>query len=294
MPDNLQRNHLGGGMSFAGFDRADCPDLALMARLRAETNLTWCGYYLRAPSQPASTWLGKREALVAQGWGLAPIYVGQETTGPGSHNVTAAQGRADGTEACARMHDEGFPLGSWVYLDLENGPPFLEFQREYVTEWVAEVDAGGFRAGVYASFLFAAEVKTLCPDARLWVYHVPTTTPHEIVGSTLPAPEPADSGYPQADIWQRDDTAVLTDFDDLVVDLDSAVMRDPGAPSDGVLIAQAAVSGPVVPGDPTALAAWIQGFLNARGARLYVDGNIGPMTQRAIADFLVKHSGATS
>lgn len=37
-------------------------------------------------------------------------------------------------------------------------------------------------------------------------------------------------------------------------------------------------------------AAWVQSFLNARGARLFVDGQIGPASISAIADFLAKHA----
>jgi hypothetical protein len=36
-------------------------------------------------------------------------------------------------------------------------------------------------------------------------------------------------------------------------------------------------------------AAWVQSFLNQRGAHLFVDGKIGPASVRAIADYLAKH-----
>lgn len=267
-------------MTYAGFDRCDMPPLDMMARLKAETNLTWCGFYLAAPSQPGTTWRGKRAQLVAQGWGLAPIYVGQQMTDPGSHVVTAGQGRIDGADACAKLRAEGFPGGSWVYLDIEKGPPFLSQERAYVQAWVNGVESGGFRAGVYCSFLFAAEVHALCSTARIWVYHVSTTTPHPVHGLTFIAPHPKDSGYPGADLWQRDDSAVLTSFGNLLVDLDIASMPDPGAP-DG--------PAPSVTLAPTGLAASIQAALNARGYHLYVDGDLGPASQGAIADFIAKH-----
>ena len=219
-------------MPFAGFDRADCPPLSMMARLLAETNLTWCGFYLPAPSQSGVTWRGKRAALVAQGWGLAPIFVGQQTTGPGAHHVNATQGGADGWRACYAMKAENFSPGSWIYLDLENGPPFTAAQREYVAAWIDAVEACGFRAGVYCSFLFAAEVAAMRAGIRLWVYHVPTTRAHQVGGKQFPTPELSSSGYAGATMWQRDDMAELADFGDLLVDLDVSNIRDPGAPEE--------------------------------------------------------------
>jgi hypothetical protein len=39
----------------------------------------WVGYYLPAPCHKGTTWIGKRERLMEMGWGLAVIYVGQQT-----------------------------------------------------------------------------------------------------------------------------------------------------------------------------------------------------------------------
>jgi hypothetical protein len=96
-----------------------------MGWLRANTNLTWCGYYLGpAPSHTSTSWMGQRAALLAGGWGIAPLYVGQQIKGPGRHKVSAAQGSADGLDAAHLMQSEGFAAGTCVYLDLEDGPPF--------------------------------------------------------------------------------------------------------------------------------------------------------------------------
>ena len=219
-------------MAYAGFDRADCPSLDMMARLKADTNLEWCGFYLPAPSQRGATWKGKRAALVAQGWGLTPIYVGQQVTGPGARNTSSAQGATDGADAFDKMKAEGFARGSWVYLDLENGPPFTTLQKGYVAAWVDTVESFGYRAGVYCSYLFASEVKALCPTARIWVFHlkVAKIAAHPVDGIKFPQLDPANSGFAGAVIWQFDDEARLSAFGDLACDLDSSTMRDPGAP----------------------------------------------------------------
>lgn len=234
-------------MVYAGFDRAARPTLAQMQALRDKTNLVWCGYYLKAPSQSGKTWRGSRADLVAQGWGLAPIFVGQQTaqSGPGSHIVTAAQGSIDGANAAVDMREEGFPLGSWVYLDLENGPPFGVMQRAYVAAWVDSVEANGYRAGVYGSYLIASEVKSLRPSIRMWVFHVPTVRQHPVQGVSFPVPDPQTSGFPGATIWQREMSAQLAAFDGLLVDLDVASVRDPSAPGEA-----ADVKVPVKPPPP--------------------------------------------
>jgi len=161
------------------------------------------------------------------GWGFAPVYVGQQVTGPGSHLVTAAQGAVDGADACEQMNEAGFDAGAYVYLDIENGPPFTAEQQDYVGAWCDAVVADGYKAGVYCSFLFAAEVA----NARIWVFHVRTVSQHSVPGATYPTPDPATSGYTEAAVWQLDDEASIlcpvASAGRLLVDLDSASSADP-------------------------------------------------------------------
>ena len=140
--------------AYAGFDRSDFPGALAMAWLRANTNLCWCGFYLPSPSHPGTSWIDADDEAL-DGWGLAPIYVGQQVTGPGSHLVTAAQGAIDGADAAAKMGAAGFDPKSCVYLDLENGPPFGPAQQAYVGAWCDAVSAADFLPGVYCSFMFA-------------------------------------------------------------------------------------------------------------------------------------------
>ncbi len=219
--------------AYAGFDRSDYPGRAVMDWLKANTNLSFCGFYLPSPSHRDDSWMRADDADF-DGWGFAPIYVGQETVGPGSHLVTAAQGALDGAEACARMAEAGFDKGAFVYLDLENGPPLLTPQREYVAAWVDAVIAGGYAPGVYCSFLFAAQIAALRPSARIWVFHVDTVSPHGVGGPNVPAPDPALSGFAGASLRQYTDEARIAcpvaSGGALAVDLDSSAFADPSAP----------------------------------------------------------------
>ena len=107
-----------------GFDRSQYPGAAKMALLKSSTNLVWCGFYLApSPSHKDKGWMGQRATLVGQGWGIAPIYVGQQVIPPGSQRPSTAQGTTDGKDAADLAAQAGFAGGTCVYLDLENGPP---------------------------------------------------------------------------------------------------------------------------------------------------------------------------
>lgn len=220
---------------FAGFDCFAYPGDAQMAWLQANTNFRFVGYYLApAPSHGDTSWMGQRAGLQAAGWGIAPVYVGQQLHGPGSHHVNGPQGTTDGNDAVALMSGDGFPAGSCVYLDLEDGPPFAAPRTDYVSAWIAAVAAGGFQPGVYCSHLFAATLAAAHPNARIWAFKVPTTNPNDVPGTQFDESDPSGSGFPNAFVWQLGQNCKL----DLpgapnpapVVDLDTARSADPSAP----------------------------------------------------------------
>ena len=218
---------------FAGFDSAGYPGDATMAFLKANTNFVWCGYYLApSPSQMHNTsWMGKRADLVEAGWGIAPVYVGQQVIAPGALNPSTATGQVDGKQAAGYMASEGFAAGSYVYLDLENGPPLTPAQRDYVTAWSAAVIDGGYKPGIYCSHGFAADVAALQPGARIWTFRVPATIPP--LSNPYPEPDPTHV-FTGAHVLQHiqncsiPSTASATPV--FKVDLDSSVFADPSAP----------------------------------------------------------------
>ena len=222
---------------FAGFDRGDYPGDAVMNWLKSNTNLIWCGYYLApAPSHPSTTWMTRRTALKDGGWGIVPIYVGQQITGPGSLNPSAATGQTDGTHAASLMNQEGFVLGSYVYLDLENGPPLTQPLRDYVVNWCVALQAGGYKPGIYCSHSLALDVHSLQSSCRIWAFKVQTTQSHP-VPQPFPDPNPSGCGYIGAYAWQLGQECMITvapaTLSTLDVDLSSSITTDPGAPDPG-------------------------------------------------------------
>lgn len=75
------------GESYVGFDTNNYPGDRAMDAWRRTGQYQWVGYYLPAPCHKDGSWSGKRQHLVESGWGLAVIYVGQQTWG---HSLTAA------------------------------------------------------------------------------------------------------------------------------------------------------------------------------------------------------------
>ena len=79
---------------YLGFDTGTYPgDKAMLAWRTGGAPYEWTGYYLPSPCHPDEGWSGKREALTQMGYGLAVIYVGQQTWGrmPGAPHLVPAQ-----------------------------------------------------------------------------------------------------------------------------------------------------------------------------------------------------------
>ena len=220
-------------IAYAGFDRSDAPTPAQLDWLQAHSNAKWLGGYLPSPSHGARTWCGLWQGLRAKGWGLAPVYVGRQVMGPGSHDVTAANGAIDGADAAAQMATEGFAPGSFVYLDHES-PSQAFITSGYTAAWIDAVQAAGFGAGVYGSFLQGQQFAALRPNVRVWVYHVPTVARTNFPTDDFPELDPATSGFAGAFAWQLRDNIAIPDAaapgGQIVVDLDSAISPDPSAP----------------------------------------------------------------
>lgn len=232
---------------YAGFETAVFPGRPMMAWLRQNTNLQWCGYYLEpAPNRSPSGWTGQYAALAPQ-WGIAPIYVGQQepSTGNGSRILTAAQGQLDARHAADLAAADHIPARHFIFLDWEAGDIAAAGASAYIGAWISGLVADGrYQPGVYCSHLVAAGLMqhivgaiNPAPPVRLWCWKVSQTDTHAFTGSIAHIPEldPAGSGVAAATIWQRENNAVITlphgaPLKTLEVDFDTARLASPGAP----------------------------------------------------------------
>jgi hypothetical protein len=129
----------------------------------------WVGYYLPSPCHKDDSWVGKRQTLVDMGWGLAVVYVGQQTWGrtprPSAKRtaalrrqgascnadfLTADRGDADALDAIAATQKEGFPPRSVVFLDIERMEKVPQAMRDYYRAWSRRLLRDGrYLPGVY-------------------------------------------------------------------------------------------------------------------------------------------------
>jgi hypothetical protein len=161
----------------------------MRAWLRPSSPYHWVGYYLPAPCHRDASWAGKRETLAGMGWGLAVLYVGQQTWDalperaatadtarvPGDTLrpaaaversivcsrtlLTAAQGTAEADDAIAKAAADGFPRGTHIFLDIERMTTVSQGMRDYYRAWVTRVLADGrFRPAIYSHHRNAAEL----------------------------------------------------------------------------------------------------------------------------------------
>jgi hypothetical protein len=131
---------------------------------------TWVGYYLPSPCHKDASWTGKRQTLQDMGWGLAVVYVGQQTWGTNPKELPADQidkmvkggqtcnaqllgeprGVADGNDAVAVALHEGFAPKSHIFLDIERMEKMPESMRSYYRAWARTVlKSGAYLPGVY-------------------------------------------------------------------------------------------------------------------------------------------------
>jgi hypothetical protein len=203
---------------YLGFDTSIYPGDAAMQSWREHAGYDWVGYYLPAPCHKDASWVGKRETLEAMGWGVAVVYVGQQTWGKKPRSgaksargatcavnlVNAKQGHLDAEDAVARTAAEGFSVGTAIFLDIEHMGSVPNAMRDYYVAWTEAVLADGrYRPAFYAH---NANAQTIYADIRA-LYdsrRVPADPPFWIAGGSNFGRDrtPQDVGHAFADVWQ--------------------------------------------------------------------------------------------
>jgi hypothetical protein len=237
-----------------GFDRNDYPgDTSLVALHRT---FEFTGYWLNTPpGSKANTWVGKRKVVEHAGFGFVVLFNGK-TFAQLKGTEAEEPGAADGLAATAAARKEGFPPGTVIFLDQEEGGRLLPEQQDYLFAWIDAVNANGYRAGVYCSgipaveqdsgetIITAEDIKDAAGQRPI-VYFIAQDTCPPATGCVFKAMPVNTIGVSFADVWQfaqsprrspQSDSCAQTYAADgnchppnvnLHVDLDSATSSDP-------------------------------------------------------------------
>jgi hypothetical protein len=164
--DNYEKGH------YVGFDTHTYPGTRVMKTWKDTPGspYSWVGYYLPSPCHDDKSWTGKRDTLAAMGWGVAIVYVGEQTWGKiprtlslaqrdvqrkksdcSTDLISAEEGTLNADEATERTKAEGFAPGSVVFLDLERMETIPPAMRAYYRAWAARM----LKNGVYVPGFYA-------------------------------------------------------------------------------------------------------------------------------------------
>ena len=142
--------------TYIGFDRNRYPGESALKLLRQ--HFSFSGYWLNPPpKEPSNTWEGKREELNSAGFGFLVLFNGRLYRELKAAADPRILGKNDAAAAVRAARKEGFPAGTVIFLDQEEGGRMLPEQRAYVYAWIDAINASGYQAGVYCSGIPAVE-----------------------------------------------------------------------------------------------------------------------------------------
>jgi Domain of unknown function (DUF1906) len=204
---------LAASSTFIGFDRNDYPGDEALPALRQ--TFAFAGYWLGPPpGEKNNSWTGKRGALDAQGFGFLLLYRGKTSSEISTNKIANEVGLADAREAVAAARREGFPEGSVIFLDEEEGGRYFPTQHLYLHTWAEELQKLHFHPGIYCSGIVVDEgegSKVITsddirqhvgiPDVVFWVYN-DACPPSPGCAVLKNPPAPSTSGVPYAAVWQ--------------------------------------------------------------------------------------------
>jgi hypothetical protein len=250
-------NQSSAQKTYLGFDRNEYPGDAALPELRQ--TFSFAGYWLNAPpGAKGTTWTGKRDAVKGAGFGFLILFNGRLDAAIRKVASADELGRSDGKAAVAAARQEGFPKGSLIFLDQEEGGRMLPEQKAYIYAWVDEVNGSGHRAGIYCSgvapkegdvsVVTASDLHENSPGRNIefWVSN-DSCPPSPGCSYSNSPPLPSASGTTFASVWQYAQSPRRRDFargcsnyasdrncfapnlmrEKIFVDLDSAQSADP-------------------------------------------------------------------
>ena len=209
--------------AYLGFDRNDYPGDANLKSLRQ--TFSYAGFWLNhPPGGKSNTWTGKRETLQSAGFGFLVLFNGRVFAELKTVSNAVRLGKSDAETAFMSARREGFPAGTVIFLDQEEGGRMLPAQKAYIYAWVDAVAAAGFRGGVYCSGIAAMEdhgVSVITAEdirqnaaGRKIAYWVADDACPPSPGCAFPhrPPSPGESGIDFAEVWQFAQSPKRKDF----------------------------------------------------------------------------------
>ena len=199
--------------SYLGFDLNEYPSDDGLPILRK--TFAFAGYWLNAPpGEKRTTWLGKRALLQSHGFGLVVLFNGRLSRNLKSSEDAKRKGMLDGENACKLARQEGFPAGTIIFLDIEEGGRLTDAYHGYLNAWIDAVTKLNFRTGAYCSGMPVndgnGKTITTVQDLHdhlaerklvLWVFNDACPPSPGCVFPQAPPP-PSQSGISDATLWQ--------------------------------------------------------------------------------------------
>jgi hypothetical protein len=203
-----------------GFDRNDYPGDANLAALRRSFAFT--GYWLgNPPGERSNSWHGKRTLLERHGFGFLLLFNGRAYA---QLKSVPNPGAADASAAARAARAEGFPAGSIIFLDQEEGGRMLPEQKRYIFAWARALRRAGYLPGIYCSGIPFTEADGTrittaqdlhnSPEGRQLTYWIANDacppSPGCVYPRRLPAPE--NGGIAFAEVWQYAQSPARSQF----------------------------------------------------------------------------------
>lgn len=199
--------------AYLGFDSNNYPGDAALPVLRR--TFSFAGYWLNEPPGGASVpWTGKRALLLRDGFGFLVLFNGRLERDLKNPKRAAQLGTSDAAIAVHAAIREGFPPGTIIFLDQEEGGEMEPDQLAYLLAWIDGVNAAHFRAGIYCSgmpasagpdgmVITANDIRRRAGkrDISFFVYNDACPPSPGCAISNTP-PVPSQSGVPFARVWQ--------------------------------------------------------------------------------------------
>ena len=203
----------GTAKSFVGFDRNEYPGDAALPLLRK--SFVFTSYWLSAPpGEKTNSWTGKRAVLQTHGFGFLLLYLGRTSSQLPDKQICVDAGLADAQAAGRAARREGFPEGSVIFLDVEEGGRFSDGYHGYLQSWAQSLKNEKFQPGIYCSGIAVDEGggSTIISaddiqrhigvsDLVYWVFN-DACPPSPGCSLTNEPPAPSASGVAYASIWQ--------------------------------------------------------------------------------------------